>query len=137
MALSDGRARKKYVSGNSDKISGASNQSRIIKNKSNTSTQLIQQLTLCLQMRYRSIYGSYLLFKGLKRYLTVPLLCQKTAREKVGLRFGTKISTQVQKYNYHRGTPVIKIMARNIYSLVLKVQDWVDKQLQVFIIGTA
>ena len=42
-ALSDGRACIKYVIGNSNKISGASNMSKIIKIKSNASTQLIQQ----------------------------------------------------------------------------------------------
>ena len=44
MALSNGCACKKYyVFGNSDKISGTSNMSKITKNESNTSTQLIQQ----------------------------------------------------------------------------------------------
>ena len=47
-ALSNERACIKYVIGNSNKISGASNMSKIMKIKSNASTQLIQQLTLCL-----------------------------------------------------------------------------------------
>ena len=41
--------------------------SKIIVNKANTSTQLIQQYALCPWVIYYSLYGSYLVFKWLKR----------------------------------------------------------------------
>ena len=47
--------------------------SKIIVNKANTSTQLIQQYALCPWVIYCSLYGSYLVFKWLKRCHTVPL----------------------------------------------------------------
>ena len=55
MALSNGRACIKYVIGNSDKISGASNMSKIIKIKSNASTQLIQQFVDLMSIDEMSI----------------------------------------------------------------------------------
>ena len=62
---------KIFSFGNIDTVTGTCT-SKIIVNKANTSIQLTQQSTVCLQMRCRLIYGSYVVSKWLKMCFTVP-----------------------------------------------------------------
>ena len=96
MALSNGRACKIYFFFQIPiKVRGAS-RSKIIVNNYNTSTQLIQQLPLCLQMRCRSINGSYLLIKWPKQGIPWCRCYPKTEFLICGPWFAIAISTQVQ-----------------------------------------
>ena len=91
MALSYGRVCKKYVFGNSDKISGASNMGKFKENKPNTSTQLIQQYNLYLWLIYYLLHCSYLPFKWLKHCLRLYRHGQKVEFLICGPHFPTGI----------------------------------------------
>ena len=86
MALSDGRACKKYCFGNIDTITGASRR-EINQIKQYGGFQLIQCLPICLWMRFRLLDSSYLASKWFKMWFTVPLswliLNKKTGRVKI------------------------------------------------------